>query len=374
MIRRFAIMLVFLMLAGCAMKEAAKCAPPNIQIGSSCCLDNNKNSICDNLEKHRNDSDSKNKQLKAEATISREKAAAWLSLKELQVGINKTFYPLQSSNFSDIERVNITGIQNTFNLTGAGRFYISQIKKDYNYLETMDNFTDFVNKLYKLESKNWEIDANQLIDARGLTDRAWLGVTHVYDGKLKQSSILDKPAYYIKHLTMFDREGLLADYYWEFRLIVYCTPEFIVEIYTSDTFFVPIYLDSQVSTNKDRFDEALDNEKPEMEDAGKRIMKLCQGSIDPVSLKPNEIIFFGDGGFYPQEVKINAGGKVRIYNYNDVYLGAVFIFVREKPSRIVFNSKGVPPKNSTEVEIKEAGEYALFYPEYPARAKVIVTE
>ena len=357
------------------MKEVNKCTPPMIQIGNSCCLDNNKNSICDNLEKHRNESKIIEKQqLKIEETINEKKSSTWLSLKELQVGINKTFYPLQDLNFSDIERINITGIQNTFNLTGSERFYILQIKKDYNYLETLDNFTDFVNKLYKLESKNWEIDANQLIDARKLTDSTWRGVTYVYDTKLEPTSILNKPAYYIKHLTMFDREGLLADYFWYFRLTIYCTPEFVVEVYPSDTFFVPIWLDSQVSTNKDRFDEALNNEKPEMEDVGKRIMKLCQGKIDPIRFNPNEIIFFGKKGFYPQEVKINVGDKLKIYNYNDVYLGAVFTFVREMPSRLVFNSEGVPPKNSTEVEIKEAGEYTLFYPEYPARAKVIVTE
>ncbi len=196
----------------------------------------------------------------------------------------------------------------------------------------------------------------------------------MYDSDLEKVSILGKPAYFVKHLQMFDREGLLADYYWDFRLEIYCNPEFVVEVYPGDTFYASIWLDSQVSTNKGRFDEAIEKEKPEIVEAGERIIKLCQGKINPVQLKPNELIFFGSRGFYPRELKLKMRDNLIMYNYNeDYHLGAVFTFVQETP-RKVFTSKGVNHGNFTELEMKDVGEFIVFFEQYPARAKITVTE
>ena len=172
---------------------------------------------------------------------------------------------------------------------------------------------------------------------------------------------------------MFDNEGQLWGYDWYYYLDIYCTPELVVEIYPSPIFFVDIWLESQVSTNHDRLLGALSKEKIKMIDAGKRVANFCQGTFDPVTLNPNEVIFFGDKGFYPQKLEIKQSDKLKIYNYNPYYLGAVFLFVREQPKRLVFNSKPVANGNTTEVEFKETGEYTFFFEQYPARAIVNVT-
>ena len=138
------LILFCVVIMGCkAYNNYELCKSPMIQVGNSCCSDKNNNSICDDLETKSN----KLMKLRSSSDETNAKSlqnASWITLKQLQEGINKTFYPLDEPNFSDVERFNVTGIENTFNVTGSARFFILQIKKEYNYIENDQNFTDFI--------------------------------------------------------------------------------------------------------------------------------------------------------------------------------------------------------------------------------------
>jgi hypothetical protein len=85
------------------------------------------------------------------------------------------------------------------------------------------------------------------------------------------------------------------------------------------------------------------------------------------------MIFFGGNGFYPTTLELSLNEPLIIHNQiREYYLGAVFTFVRETPSRKVFTSKGVVHGNFTEVIFKEQGVYTVFFEQYPAKAKITV--
>ena len=367
----FAIILV----AACAVQpeNARECNPPSIMVAGECCLDKNNNSICDDIEA----SPITGQAVAAKEDSKQEKTQTvrHIELDKLTTGINKTFYPLGSYNFSFIERENITGLEATFDLWEADpfRFSILKIKKQYNFLNTEKNFSDFVNRRYNLEVRNTNTLGQEYIDARKYNEDKWEKAKYDYIHDLEKLDLNGNTAYYEAHETYWGIDNQLEDLSADFKIILWCTPELIVETYASDSFAVPYFQGSEVSTNKERVEEAMIKEKGNMIDAARRILKLCQtGSPDQIEWKPNEILFKGKGGFYPTEIKIKAGDKAVIHNQNDQYSGAGFTFIREKPSRKVFNTKGINLGDSAEVTIEEAGEYIVFSPEYARRGKIIV--
>src|SRR3989338_7016606 len=330
-------------------------------VAGECCLDKNNNSICDDIEA----SPITGQAVAAKEDSKQEKTQTvrHIELDKLTTGINKTFYPLGSYNFSFIERENITGLEATFDLWGADpfRFSILKIKKQYNFLNTEKNFSDFVNRRYNLEVRNTNTLGQEYIDARKYNEDKWEKAKYDYIHDLEKLDLNGNTAYYEAHETYWGIDNQLEDLSADFKIILWCTPELIVETYASDSFAVPYFQGSEVSTNKERVEEAMIKEKGNMIDAARRILKLCQtGSPDQIEWKPNEILFKGKGGFYPTEIKIKAGDKAVIHNQNDQYSGAGFTFIREKPSRKVFNTKGINLGDSAEVTIEEAGEYIVF--------------
>lgn len=371
----FLIVFVLIFVGACAAqpKNVQECSLPSIMVGGECCLDKNNNSLCDDIEASpltghvvaTMEENSKQKE---------QQAIVHIALDKLKTGINETFYPLGSYNFSFVERKNITGVEATFDVWGADpfRFSILKFKKQYNFLNTEKNFSDFVTKRYNLEVRNTNTVGQEYIDARKYDDERWERAKFDYNHDLEKLNLNGNAFYYEVHETYWDIDNLLEDLSVDFKISLWCTPELIVEIYSSESFAVPYFQGSEVSTNKERLQEAIAKEKADMVIVAGRILTLCQtGNTNPVDWKSNEIIFKGKGGFYPMQIKIKAGDKVIIHNRNDQYSGAGFTFIREKPSRKVFSTKGIDLGDSAEVIIDEPGEYTVFSPEHAGRGKIV---
>ena len=367
----FIIILALVFLVGCAPNEGTTgCALPQIQIGTSCCIDENANGICDTIETKAEVPEQPKEQM---LESPKKKQMPEIPLRQLQIRINESFYPFDDSNFTDYERDNITGIQNNFNVTNVGRFYILQMKKPYHYLETQKNFSDFMQKLFAIEKRTWEMDGHQIIDANQIYSLSWQDVELVYEPSIEKVMIEGVPAYLVTHLMMFDLDGELEDFYWDFRMDVYCDEQYVVEVYPSNNFVFLVWYDSQISTNRDRFNEAVKEEKPRLVEAAKRVMNSCKGKENPSLVAPNEMIFLGRGGFYPPNITISKGEDLILHNQNrEYFLGATFTFIREKPTRKVVVSDGIPHGNFTRVELTEPGEYKFFFEQYNAKGKVTV--
>ncbi len=367
------LVLVFAVACNTQIENSPSCSPPSIMVAGECCIDKNNNSVCDDIEaKH---SDGKALAVKDNIDSKEQKLKSHVSFGELKIGINKTFYPIGSYNFSFVERENITGLEAIFDVWDSApfRFSILKIKKEYNFLETEKNFSDFVNKRYELEVRNTNTSSQEYIDSERSYNEKWERAKYNYTFTLEKIDLNGDPAYFEMHQDYFSIDEQLQDLSTSFKIVVQCTPDLVIETYASETFNVPYFPGSLVSTNKERVGDAIKKEIANMTIAAGKISTLCRtGNLDPIEFKPNEIIFRGMGGLYPSEIKIKAGDKVIIHNFNDRLLGTAFTFIREKPARKVFNSKGIPLNSVAEVVIDEAGNYIVFAPEYAGNAKIIV--
>lgn len=336
-----------------------------IEIGGECCSDDNMNSICDNIELAGNESEQKDRTEKVQE-------ARHINISQLEDGINKSYYPLKKYSFEDTERVNLTGIENTFDVRGSTRFNVLKIKKDYNFIENEQNFTDFVQRRYDLMVKNWNIDSKDWIDYNGLTDQQWREAVYHYDHSLEKINIFGKDSFIETHLVMYDKEDSLLDLDLSYNINVWCTPEFVVEVYPNEHWGFYYYTGSTIEANRKFIKGLMDGERERLILDAEKVLKVCSEETEPLELKNNEIIFFGRDGFHPEEVKIEAGKKLLIHNENAKWEGVMFMLMRDSPKKTI-NGPLIAIGNASEVFIEEPGSYTLFSVEYGPRARIVVS-
>ena len=362
------IMLVLLILSCKQQPESSQCAAPMIKVGNECCPDSNKNGLCDDLELSNNMEISKSR---IESETANEEKPKYSSLLDIQTGINKTYYPLKRYIFNYTDKYNLTGLENIFNVSGADRFYILQIKKEHNYLYNEKNFSDFIKRRYDLRVKNNGIWDQEYVDYKKQSVYGWEDVIARYDHSLEKIDVLGKPAYLEKHYEIFDQKGNLKDFYLEYKIDIWCTPEMVVVIYPSDKFWFIYTIGSFVETELKYVNGLLKKEYENMYEDAEKIQKLCNGNPDFMGFVSNEIVFYGMDGFYPTEIKIKTGDKLRLHNENDYNNAEIFTFMRQEPYK-VFISGEVNYTSYEDIKFDEPGNYTFFTPHYAGRANVIV--
>ena len=369
--RKYLIIALVLFIASCAQHTASnQCAAPMIKVGSECCTDSNKNSICDDFEPN-NEAKAKETETGITGYAVKEEKLDYPNLSEIQSDINKTYYPIKKYVFNNTDEYNLTGIWTIFNVSGADRFYILTIKKEHNYLNNEKNFSDFMQRMYNLRVKNNEVWGPSYIDSSKQTYYDWEEVKYVYDHDLTKINVLGKPAYLEKHYEIFDQNGNLKDFWLEYRINIWCTPESVVLIYPSDKFGFYYTIGSFVETELKYVNGLLNEEYNNMHADAEKIIKLCGGNPEYMKFGSNEAIFYGRDAFYPTEIRIKAGGKMRLHNENDYNRAEIFTFIRQNPHK-VFISGEINYTTYADIQINETGNYTFFTPHYAGRAFVIV--
>ncbi len=372
------ILLLGIILAGCQQDKGASCPPPMISVGGECCPDVNNNTICDSLE-HGGDEAEDEAEEPAEPSVSlpdessNEILPFTVNLTILEEGINKTYYPLKRYHFDDANRENVTGIESTFDVRESAMLNILRVKKEYNYLNSRANFSDFVKRRYDLKVKNDDIEANSWIDYQQLKEEEWADANYSYEHRLEGIGIAGDEGFIETHILMFQRAGQLLDATLEYKITLFCTPELVVEVYPSEHWEAYYTTGSPVETNRKEVTRLMAEEKGSMVKNAEKVLKVCKGSPEEFTLKPREVIFYGVDGFYPHDVRVAAGQNLTIYNENLklTSIRVYFTFVRETP-RKVFNSKFVEHGKAINIEMEEPGNYTYFAFGYNPRATVIV--
>jgi len=365
-------------MTGSVIKEIPECLPPMIEVGGECCDDKNSNSICDEVELLEEDSEQKIEEdevIQEKKIINEEEEyySKYINITELEYDINKTYYPIKKYNFTDLERDNVTGIQKNYDIRDAGRFAILKIKKKTNYLENEDNFSNFLKRLHKLRIKNWEISANSAIDAGTVYDLNWERVKIDYEHDLEKIEILGKDSYFERHLLVFNLEGYIKSGLWEsYRLIVWCTPELVVRVYPSEHWSYIYYIGDSVEPKKKYIYDMMVEQKEDMIENAKKILKICSEETEKMEFKSNEMVFYGRDGFYPNDAKIRSGEKIIVHNENENWEDLVLTITRQKPRRKTIISDEIKIGESGEVVFEEQGNYTVFNVQYVPRAYVVV--
>lgn len=332
-------LIVLLMLfAACSQQTPSQCVAPMIKIGSGCCLDSNQNKLCDDLEP-KNDTEAKESELKITGHVVKEEKPKYQSLSEIQSGINHTYYPIKKYRFNNTDEYNLTGIWNIFNVSGASRFYILTMKMEHNYLNNEKNFSNFMQRMYDLRVKNNEVWAASSIDAAQQSYYDWENVVFRYDHNLTKINVAGKPAFLEKHYGVFDQEGILKDFWLEYRINLWCTPESVVLIYPSDKFWFIYTIGSQVETDMKYVNGLLKKEYDTVHKDAEKIANLCSGNPQYLKFSSNEAIFYGMDGFYPTEIKIKAGETMRLHNENDYNNAEIFTFMRQDPYKVFISGE-----------------------------------
>lgn len=366
---KYLLIFVLILLASCNRQVAStQCDAPMIKVGSECCTDSNKNNLCDDLELK---NDTKTKESPITGQVIKDDKPEYPKLSEIQSDINKTYYPLKRYVFNNTDEYNLTGVWNIFNVSGADRFYILTMKKEHNYLDNEKNFSNFIQRMYDLRVKNNEVWGQSYIDSAQQTYYDWEDVIYRYDHNLTKINILGKPAFLEKHYEIFDQKGLLKDFWLEYRINIWCTPESVVLIYPSDKFWFIYTIGSFVETELKYVNGLLKKENENMYEDAEKIMKLCNSNPEYLKFSSNEIVFYGMDSFHPTEIKIKAGENIRLHNENDYNNAEIFTFIRQEPYKI-FISGEINYTTYTDIQINETGNYTFFAPQYAGRASVIV--
>lgn len=341
------------------LPNATQCVPPSIFVGGECCPDINNNSICDGLER-------------PEANISEEV----LVPQPVKPSINITFleesikkaYPRQRYNFTDPERENLTDIENTFDISRADRFDILKIKKGYNFLETETQFADFMKRLYSVNEKNLRIWASEKIDFERLRNEDWREMS--YDDT--HSLTMEGDFFLEEHIVWFHRLGDLYRGYFDYSFVVWCTPELVVRVYVPEYKLTTFSGGGPIEGAKKIIKDKETEFKGEMLDVARNVAAICAGKeVGPLSSN-HDVVFYGRDGFIPNEIRIKAGETVVFHNENTQWYRMILTFVREKPTRKIFNSNITEIGESIEIQFNETGNYTFFMVQYNPKGKLIV--
>lgn len=358
-----------LLLAGCQQSNKVSCESPLINIAGECCLDNDKNSICDDLEKE-------NLAAKQRMDTSKKIEGAtkfspnYITLDQLEDAINKTYYPIKRFNFEDINESNLTDFEATYDIRSIGRFTIIKIRRDYNFLQNEVNFTNFIKTKYRLDVKNNDINSEEFIDYRGIYYPTWQGATYTYDHDIQETKIMGKPAFFEKHIVIYGIDDSLLDLWFSYGLNVWCTPELVVVVPPRETFVFYYDEGNAVQANVKHIGKLMKEQDKFMLQEAEKILKICSGQVEPLKLKPGEFVFYGNDGFYPTESKIRAGEKVIIHNENDFNNAEIFTFMGKKTP--AFISGEINYTGFGEIAIEKADDYTILNPQYEGRARIIV--
>lgn len=352
------------------------CADPYIMVGNECCVDSNSNGICDTFELAADENETEAPDEVNELIPSRQPEAKEpepklsINLSQLEEGINISYYPLKKYAFNDVKRENLTGIAATYDVRSSTQFNILKIKKPYNYLYHPENFTQFITKNYDLSMKNAKINANSYIDYQQLTESTWDGVTYLYTHELNATKIRGKDAFFEFHLVLFEREGKLKDMSSSLSLYVQCSPELIVEMQPTPTFWTIYTIGSPAKQMQDEFASMLIPERPKMIVLAEKIDSICAGDIEKFSLKPNEVIFYGVDGFNPDQITVNSSEPLVIYNQNNRDEVMIYQLTLDEPRKTLYS----PQFQYDEIYsvAMEPGNYTLSAMYYSPKAKVIV--
>ena len=377
------VVILALCLISCSRQPVnTQCIHPMINIGSECCLDKNNNLLCDDLEPKTNLSNkTEHADIKSHSSYNETKIEEqskgkvdiqYPSLKEIQSGINQTYYPLKRYKFTNYtDKYNLTGIENTFNVSGAQRFYILKIKKEHNYLNSEKNFSDFVRRLYDLRVKNNQIWDQSHIDSKKQSVYGWEDVISRYDHSLEKVDVMGEPAFLEKHYEIFDQKGNLKQFYLEYKIILWCTPDKVVVIYPSDKFGFYYTIGSFVETEIRYVNGLLKDENKNMIEDAVKIKKICKGATEAMNFGSNEAVFYGMDGFYPREIRLKGGQNLKINNENDDAAWDIFTIIEEKSRKVIISDQ-INYTNYGEVKLNDSGNYTLFEPEYNGRLRIIV--
>lgn len=355
------ILAICMLLLGCQVNPDLKekpeiCKPPMIEVAGQCCNDANNNSICDDLEK-----ETVKLSGAVIAEIQQKKTETkFINLTELESGINLTYYPVKKFSFTTPYRHNLTEVEKTFDIRTSDRFVIYKMKYNHNYLDTEKNFSDFVTALHDLASKNNNIWARDTIDYKKRSDSDWVGATYFYEPYLEKTNIGGKQAFYEQQILIFNKnDQILSEIDFEMRLILWCTPEFVIRMYPSDRFRFYYQFGNTVKGTVDYIKKISPPERKIMEAEAIKIMKVCNGQAEPYKMKPNEILLDEYGEFTPNKLEISKGGTIILNNQMKWTEGVLLIFLDEKEG-YSFLSDMIPRDTSLEIQVNRTGNYRVF--------------
>lgn len=364
--------MLLLILMGCSQEaQVVKdiCEAPMIEVAGECCLDKNKNSVCDDLEVEEKDDEEVKQEIKE---AKKEVEKDYFNVSELEDAINKTFFPLKRYSFEDGEKANLSGLENKYDLRSSERFNILKMKNKVNYMNNDKDFSDFINKKYELRVKNWKISANWEIDYQRAQSPSWNFVEFDYNHSLDEIDIAGNNVFVERHDLFFEQEDDIMAPFWDYyKFHVLCTPQIILEVEPSERWWFIYYKGDSVSVKKRFLDSELKEQKKEMVEITKMMMDVCNGIVKKPELKPNEVIFYGKDGFLPSEANMKKGQKFIVHNENENDDGIILTFIRDKPKK-VFNSKVIDIGEAGEILIEDEGNYTFFELQYAPRGKLVV--
>ncbi len=369
----FLLFAVFLLIS-CQKKaeeQFGMCASPMVQIGEKCCLDSNNDSICDELEAK------KSEEIKTEPKLEVVPEKKYIGLAELESSILDAFSPQKDFTFQDMERENVTGIENTYIVRESkdDGFLILKIKKPYNYLNTFDNFSLFVNRLYELDVKNNKIWADSYLDYMELENLNWKNERYDYEHSLENVEIKNKNISVEKHMLLFISRYNSADGALSYpKINIWCTPELVVQVYSSelsDLGWTSGSSPSDVEANLRRENELFLTEMKERAEKVVNICELGELATGKTDIESPEIRVYGKEGFEPEEVIIKAGNKV-IFSNEDTRKTSIMVVIKKDNSPLTTNTGVIEPEKKSEYLFNEPGNYTCWLPDYSLNCRIIV--
>ena len=266
----------------------------------------------------------------------------------------------------------MTGIDETFEMIEADRFYILKIKTEFNYNKEQDDFDDFVKRRYDLNVKNTQISANDWTDFNQLSDTGWKDAIYHYEHDLKKVKILDKDSFFETHLVMFDKGNSLLELWLDYKINVWCTPELTLDVYPSENWGFYYYLGSTIEANKEFINELMERERENMTITAEKVIKICRVEVEELKLKQGDIVFYGREGFYPESITIKSGDKITIFNENAKWEGVSFLLMRDSPRKTI-NIPVIAIGDKSEIIVDEPGNYSLFSVQYNPKINIEVS-
>ena len=367
------IIAVFLFLTSCQVRTPINesCKSPMIKIGNECCEDRNNNTICDDLEKQQ-ESINKIKEAAIKAPQIETPKIRYINLSELEDGINRTYYPVKKYTFSDPYRHNLTEVEKTFDIRDADRFYIFKMKHEYDYLNTEKNFTDFIHAFYNSSYRKFNLAAHDTIDYKKTTDSEWVGVNYTYEPYLENTSVGGKTAFFEQQLLVYTKNDMIMDrLIWGLSLVMRCTPQLVIGIYPANNFNFYYGYFGSAKAQINYINKISPEVKKSLLEEGRKILKVCNGTVEPYKFKPNEILFDEFGEFTPKELNIEKGKSIIIDN-GMTYVDSILLIFLDESNENTFNTGTIPQDTSMEFWINQSGEFTLFSAAFDGKAKIHV--
>jgi len=256
------LLILIIFINGCSQKIV--CNKPYILVGTECCLDNNDNTVCDKDEVLEKTEEKPSEQKKLNYTL----AQIEIKLNEADDDKFQNYVFRKQEGDSFKKRYEIYE-----SLEGRDVFLV-QIKNNSDYINDYEAFYDFVNRDYKKKNENLQ---NYTI-AQTIQYSEDAGY-HVYGEHFYFLKSLDPKGrvLYQGHGGVFAKElnDEVVDAGYYNLATIWCTPEWIIEVYPKKSSDVGIRILYFEEIKKIIYSE-LNEEGFELKSISQKFLSICQ--------------------------------------------------------------------------------------------------